>query len=219
MDHPRSRGEHLSRIAGVPVHSGSSPLARGALFVMAIVILLAWIIPARAGSTRGPRTARVCRLGSSPLARGAPFEVSHRGEVTGIIPARAGSTILGRLVLGSFRDHPRSRGEHSAVSGPSMPMLGSSPLARGALRQGVLARDFERIIPARAGSTFWKLVIMWDALDHPRSRGEHESSSRSSWSAIGSSPLARGARNPMNLGGARRGIIPARAGSTRTFRF
>ncbi len=50
-DHPRSRGEHRNRFSLVIPGSGSSPLARGALFVSVIHPPSFGIIPARAGST------------------------------------------------------------------------------------------------------------------------------------------------------------------------
>ena len=81
-----------------------------------------------------------------------------------------------------------------------MPLLGdrlefgSSPLARGALSQGLRAVLAERIIPARAGSTWCSAGPPGRGADHPRSRGEH----------IGG--LVRPAGTPR--------IIPARAGST-----
>ena len=50
--------------------------------------------------------------------------------------------------------------------------------------------------------------------DHPRSRGEHKSNTRSSSACIGSSPLTRGARVAIHAPTQRCGIIPAHAGST-----
>ena len=70
-----------------------------------------------------------------------------------IIPARAGSTLLPHLLLGSPRDHPRSRGEHYSQAVLMVASIGSSPLARGALANKRRRYLSSRIIPARAGST------------------------------------------------------------------
>ena len=89
-DHPRSRGVYGSRFLGRRVVGGSSPLARGLLFVSRFVFWFCGIIPARAGFTHPsrspaprdvdhPRSRGVYRWrgrgaigspGSSPLARG-----------------------------------------------------------------------------------------------------------------------------------------------------
>ena len=132
----------------------------------------------------------------------------------GIIPARAGSTQLCDKGQRKRPDHPRSRGEHGAPSKVDPAVLGSSPLARGAQVGKDEPHRFRGIIPARAGST-----LLCDRgrpvdQDHPRSRGEHRAASRLHRACVGSSPLARGARNPADTGMARRRIIPARAGST-----
>ena len=50
-DHPRSRGEHARQPHRHAGHTGSSPLARGALNVASTPLGVSWIIPARAGST------------------------------------------------------------------------------------------------------------------------------------------------------------------------
>ena len=55
-DHPRSRGEHRSARGPPGPDTGSSPLARGALYVVDCCRHLHGIIPARAGSTQTPPT-------------------------------------------------------------------------------------------------------------------------------------------------------------------
>ena len=111
-DHPRMRGEHTDTDYWIPVASGSSPHARGALFEQTHHVSRAGIIPACAGSTRrqgharrAPRdhprmrgehdvriVAQVLDLGSSPHARGARRVRGGCGPPVGIIPACAGST-------------------------------------------------------------------------------------------------------------------------------
>ncbi len=112
-----------------------------------------------------------------------------------LIPARAGST------------------RH--VPPPVLCRPGSSPLARGApppLR--ALALD-PRLIPARAGSTGRRGRRQGQLRAHPRSRGEHEDRPLLHTPYSGSSPLARGARRAHRVAAEDRGLIPARAGSTR----
>ena len=115
-------------------------------------------------------------------------------------------------------------------------MPGSSPLARGLLRDRIENRFDRRIIPARAGFTVSAPMIGIIVEDHPRSRGVYSPVRRGPGARLGSSPLARGLPTAPSLGErvdsdhprsrgvyhvddrARqigRGIIPARAGFTR----
>ncbi|AGP31968.1 hypothetical protein A606_11645 [Corynebacterium terpenotabidum Y-11] len=113
---------------------------------------------------------------------------------SGIIPARAGSTEAGKPVTETFRDHPRSRGEHaSSAFLPHIPG-GSSPLARGARDRLPDLGGLVRIIPARAGSTSDRRQPAGKCWDHPRSRGEHSTGATPAAYTAGSSPLARGAQ-------------------------
>ena len=93
---------------------------------------------------------------------------------------------------------------------------GSSPLARGLLREEAGGDAPVRIIPARAGfttpisrprGTFW---------DHPRSRGVYPGPRPPGRQGLGSSPLARGLPGLPRLDVVGGGIIPARAGFTST---
>ena len=70
------------------------------------------------------------------------------------------------------------------------------------------------IIPAHAGSTCSPSRTRKQHQDHPRSRGEHVSSIRSSADSGGSSPLTRGALGTVWCSAGCPGIIPAHAGST-----
>ena len=152
---------------------GSSPLARGALEQVQRALVSTRIIPARAGSTssrarprqpsadhprsRGEHTPAHPRrrryYGSSPLARGALPGVTRVNGHPGIIPARAGSTLNKNGTPAAWQDHPRSRGEHKSLCRLPSPWMGSSPLARGALRRRRTTPPRPGIIPARAGST------------------------------------------------------------------
>ena len=114
--------------------------------------------------------------------------------------------------------HPRSRGEHGSFPIITPTLVGSSPLARGALALHDQPPAREGLIPARAGSTAWTLRWSAVAWAHPRSRGEHRGLGGGHGLTPGSSPLARGALPPM--AGIERPdrLIPARAGSTRPCR-
>ena len=135
-----------------------------------------------------------------------------------IIPARAGFTgALPRLREG-HADHPRSRGVYVREGGWVNVMGGSSPLARG-LHPGSEGVD-ERvgIIPARAGFTRRPTHMSGRARDHPRSRGVYPGSRPARPRRRGSSPLARGLRRERLVVEVLGGIIPARAGFTRSLR-
>ena len=194
-------------------------------------------------------------LGSSPLARGLPVRGAGLRRGSWIIPARAGFTGRSPKSRRRQKDHPRSRGVYAATPGGGEYLPGSSPLARGLRPNGdtlptgqriiparagftwekvlysvaadgssPLARglpdaarnilDRIRIIPARAGFTAMTLLGIMNGKDHPRSRGVYSVLPRSSSSAHGSSPLARGLLEEEVYDGEAIGIIPARAGFT-----
>ena len=193
------------------------------------------IIPARAGFTFNellglidkqdhPRSRGVyrtalpgafSRCGSSPLARGLQGDEGGWPKPDRIIPARAGFTIHGERGEDANRDHPRSRGVYSIEAALLESQLGSSPLARGLQLRHVVGGDPPRIIPARAGFTGPPAVRKSPGWDHPRSRGVYPSVSMGRLFVVGSSPLARGLRDPPILIAEVGRIIPARAGFTR----
>ena len=198
---------------------GSSPLARGLLLRRARAGAGRRIIPARAGFTSPLRAPATCTAdhprsrgvydltlprfdtesGSSPLARGLRALLPHEGTAPGIIPARAGFTSSKMTKQPSRRDHPRSRGVYEKIVWATLRGKGSSPLARGLLRQRRGAPPWLRIIPARAGFTGGTPSRPPRERDHPRSRGVYISSTKGNPVFIGSSPLARGLRGSANL--------------------
>ena len=93
---------------------------------------------------------------------------------------------------------------------------GSSPLARGLPTVGEPTIWGRGIIPARAGFTFATPRIAPATADHPRSRGVYRELRDLDLYEVGSSPLARGLRYGLNRIVQDAGIIPARAGFTRT---
>ena len=136
---------------------------------------------------------------------------------TGLIPARAGTTSLRRRARSSSRAHPRSRGDHNGKKPGATAPAGSSPLARGPRNRYLQGSGRCGLIPARAGTTERArfLAIIWGA--HPRSRGDHPSTAPACDTTGGSSPLARGPPRGDRCSKCRRGLIPARAGTTKDF--
>ena len=221
-----------------PGRGGSSPLARGLRRDRSGDVRRLRIIPARAGFTAPPpthpggsrdhpRSRGVYSLciyvyaagdGSSPLARGLRHGEGRDHRRGRIIPARAGFTV-GVVGHGPVRqDHPRSRGVYRSTRSPAPDLPGSSPLARG-LQPGRKSRNPPGgIIPARAGFTGARGLYAVQARDHPRSRGVYGPSPPPREPDSGSSPLARGLHTSQSVESASDGIIPARAGFTRTTR-
>ena len=213
-DHPRSRGVYQGRYS----FFGGQP----------------GIIPARAGFTptcgllRGrtrdhPRSRGVypdtdmwaaIADGSSPLARGLLREWLLRRRRARIIPARAGFTHGPEETLQPRGDHPRSRGVYPAYYLRDVCQPGSSPLARGLPKRGVVKDLFMGIIPARAGFTKCALTLKFCVGDHPRSRGVYRRTPHRAGERDGSSPLARGLQLLQRGESQSRRIIPARAGFT-----
>ena len=154
--------------------------------------------------------------GSSPHARGARLPRGERLAVPGIIPACAGSTASRVNAASLARDHPRMRGEHDDRTAQAVERFGSSPHARGAPRAAPPSAALAGIIPACAGSTSTGGRRPCRCRDHPRMRGEHNSTRTESPTSTGSSPHARGAHDLGVHVVAQGGIIPACAGSTST---
>ena len=232
--HPRSRGENTQ--APPPAHArlGSSPLTRGKHARPRVRVFDLGLIPAHAGKTAAPLARRRytrahprsrgenCQRqdgkhqgrGSSPLTRGKQLGV-WRGHVAGgLIPAHAGKTSTPMSTWRSGRAHPRSRGENWAASRRWRSPSGSSPLTRGKRRE--LGRCHRRhgLIPAHAGKTLLRGVILPSPGAHPRSRGENWTQSSGKLTGKGSSPLTRGKQTQRDGHSTRQRLIPAHAGKT-----
>ena len=169
--HPRPRGEHLQNSGREQMIDGSSPPARGTLAPVAPQAWSSRFIPARAGNTvavllnadivpvhprpRGEHpTSTLVRIGHPhPRPRGEHLKWSRK-----VMPV-----------------HPRPRGEHFQHDSPKRPYVGSSPPARGTLKQLHDVCLDVRFIPARAGNTLQPLTSL-------------------GLSPLGSSPPARGTR-------------------------
>ena len=195
---------------------GSSPLARGLLGNVVQQCLDVGIIPARAGFT-SPHHHHQTSNEDHPRSRGV------YGDGPADVGPALGSSPLARGLPGADRvpdrrpvDHPRSRRVYSSGSGTGPRAAGSSPLARGLPVGVVRVDDARRIIPARAGFTSDRPARAGRSRDHPRSRGVYRVSCPARSRSSGSSPLARGLHSHIITGAACAGIIPARAGFTRT---
>jgi|GEM_PF-49196 len=234
--HPRSRGADTSSACSMRYSAGSSPLARGGHEQGLPVVVDEGLIPARAGRTSVERTSKgmpwahprsrgadVLRLvllpkapGSSPLARGGlPARAARRAD-RGLIPARAGRTPPTPRATWPGRAHPRSRGADLVDISEMWSWLGSSPLARGGPHLLPVSDLCAGLIPARAGRTGNRRRPRSPSWAHPRSRGADEGDCSAVTSGLGSSPLARGGRPLVDGLELFDGLIPARAGRTRT---
>ena len=195
----------------------------------------AGLIPARAGSTfrrsdssspnrahprpcgeHTPAAARIERpTGSSPPVRGAHKIGCTLEKCRGLIPARAGSTIATKFRHWDSRAHPRPCGEHVDDLLFVVVVPGSSPPVRGAPAFALWGLLNSGLIPARAGSTGYAAAANASSGAHPRPCGEHSKITDHSFEKLGSSPPVRGAPQLRHPRGTPRGLIPARAGSTR----
>ena len=154
-------------------------------------------------------------VGSSPRERGARHRHQPRPRCLRLIPARAGSTIRTAARGSRGWAHPRASGEHHRRVEGMLDDLGSSPRERGALLIPGCERLPPGLIPARAGSTTSDSRRCGTPWAHPRASGEHFPLSLAPLNKPGSSPRERGARFGRDARPGRRGLIPARAGSTR----
>ena len=93
---------------------------------------------------------------------------------------------------------------------------GSSPRVRGKLKLTASDRIYIRIIPARAGQTWWEISCACLCTDHPRACGANLSASVVQSDAGGSSPRVRGKRLAVVGAEPVCRIIPTRAGQTPT---
>ena len=153
-------------------------------------------------------------MGSPPLARGIR-RISRWGKrSTGITPACAGNTTSGQTVITAVWDHPRLRGEYSALDALNLFGVGSPPLARGILGNELTPLWKTGITPACAGNTKRLRDNLVSRRDHPRLRGEYSKVRVTNQSHSGSPPLARGIHARGDHREPHSGITPACAGNT-----
>ncbi len=153
--------------------------------------------------------------GSSPRARGAGRRLATSAPTLGLIPAGAGSGWPGPSPPRPPRAHPRGRGERACAQSAMASTSGSSPRARGAAECDRVGCGVAGLIPAGAGSGPSSWAPSCRGRAHPRGRGERTRPSNAPACPSGSSPRARGAGAADRPATARRGLIPAGAGSGR----
>ena len=171
--HPRSRGENSTVSLPITERNGSSPLTRGKLIDLIVMIASVRLIPAHAGKTAprrqrgvsGPAHPRsrgenspasepqMPTPGSSPLTRGKHPDDGADGGRLGLIPAHAGKTRPASSTGRFTGAHPRSRGENTVWPYPEENEKGSSPLTRGKPPRWRGRPPRVRLIPAHAGKT------------------------------------------------------------------
>ena len=110
--------------------------------------------------------------------------------------------------------HPRERGEHAGRFVSGLGVEGSSPRARGTLKELLRRSRLDGFIPASAGNTRGHQRYPVSLTVHPRERGEHWSGRWLLRSPCGSSPRARGTQRNGRGFDPRRRFIPASAGNT-----
>ena len=234
--HPRAGGENDGDQARTCLYQGSSPRGRGKLEGVEHEVLGQGLIPARAGKTSGGRSrpgprgahpraggenspSRIppcSHTGSSPRGRGKRWETRVRRPSGRLIPARAGKTTCSWSPRRTRPAHPRAGGENRAADlDPSAPR-GSSPRGRGKLSSSSALLMFVGLIPARAGKTAHSSSRRASTRAHPRAGGENGNLTRPSRVHRGSSPRGRGKLSGWIGVMVPVGLIPARAGKTRS---
>ncbi len=136
----------------------------------------------------------------------------------GLIPAHAGKTMAIDELEARVGAHPRSRGENRPKHWPVAAVMGSSPLTRGKQRIGLQSEEELGLIPAHAGKTLTRPLMVAGMGAHPRSRGENELERVPGQVVRGSSPLTRGKQYLRPHRGSRNGLIPAHAGKTSSYK-
>ena len=212
--HPRAGGENVLHDRPPRRARGSSPRGRGKRLRPSCRGSRQRLIPARAGKTHRPRTARRRRW-AHPRAGGENVQqLPSRIMSVGSSPRGRGKP---RMVTGSpprLSAHPRAGGENSSRAVRPFASTGSSPRGRGKPCRRRVSRPVGGLIPARAGKTAGLEVIHAGCPAHPRAGGENPALFGGPGAMGGSSPRGRGKRqrrkgprNPLRL-------IPARAGKT-----
>ena len=234
--HPRACGENAYPVVAVRLWSGSSPRVRGKLDGGVEEGAQGGLIPARAGKTAGrTRSPETCSAhpracgenghflrahraspGSSPRVRGKRRGGFVWGWCRGLIPARAGKTPTPPGGRASWTAHPRACGENVGVIEGTLGPVGSSPRVRGKLVAVLPPHHHAGLIPARAGKTRRGRATHPCRTAHPRACGENVRSKAKPRARPGSSPRVRGKRAGGEAVDDRGGLIPARAGKTRT---
>ena len=166
---PQSGGEIvLSHIRITPAHAGTT-------YNLTLYSPMTRDHPRSRGNHSTVESSSCVILGSPPLTREPLYELRTFDPDGGITPAHAGTTRCCRSRTARTRDHPRSRGNHSAALVPVPPEVGSPPLTREPQTRVCSQYPSCGITPAHAGTTPTMLLYTYLLQDHPRSRGNHSS--------------------------------------------
>ncbi len=150
--HPRGRGEQaLTRHDRHP-RAGSSPRARGTVWLRPEGDTRLRFIPAGAGN-RARRAPQTPPASVHPRGRGEQSSMSD-GSIwrDGSSPRARGTERLTRLYPSLRAVHPRGRGEQISPPTSALRWPGSSPRARGTVAADVVRQLPDRFIPAGAGN-------------------------------------------------------------------
>ena len=137
--------------------------------------------------------------GSSPYTRGTlslrlttpyigRFIPVHTGNMTATQPNRSQNAV-----------HPRTHGEHKSSTSSPAASFGSSPYTRGTLSLRLTTPYIGRFIPVHTGNMTATQPNRSQNAVHPRTHGEHKSSTSSPAASFGSSPYTRGTLFTPNL--------------------
>ena len=154
--------------------------------------------------------------GSSPRGRGKPCLHMAVSVSSGLIPAWAGKTVMRTFEPLGARAHPRVGGENLGRYRLRQDVIGSSPRGRGKPYIRRRRAGIQRLIPAWAGKTSWRLAPPRDRGAHPRVGGENLICRDHRRVLCGSSPRGRGKPHCSDQRTLRGGLIPAWAGKTST---
>lgn len=136
---------------------GPPSLAQGTRIAVGFSTSISRFIPA-CGELSKPSWAIVQLDASSPLARGTQ-DLDRLGYVADrFIPAYAGNSWRLRYSCGLVPVHPRLRGELGLKKAQALRLVGSSPLARGTLKNAMQSTGTNRFIPACAGNSGFLLL-------------------------------------------------------------
>ena len=152
--------------------------------------------------------------GTSPRARGKLSRFRCCTRKIRNIPACAGKTGAVGFCWSVAEEHPRVRGENTRIQRCYQTKHGTSPRARGKLRDQSNFLPPRGNIPACAGKTGDSRVHDVRLEEHPRVRGENTGMTSTTHTAIGTSPRARGKRGRKRRGQSTVRNIPACAGKT-----
>ena len=210
--HPRACGEQVISCPSCRPISGSSPRMRGTGSARAGHEPQARFIPAHAGNSREPTTARsytavhprACGeqlwragggsgdAGSSPRMRGTENEQVQVRSAVRFIPAHAGNSRVCASRPSRRAVHPRACGEQPERDVFTIKFHGSSPRMRGTGVQQRFRLRKIRFIPAHAGNSPAQVCVGRITPVHPRACGEQGPMRVRLLPRRGSSPRMRG---------------------------